>query len=379
MRHSFLVTVWLLWLLAHASRMLLAPVLPLVEDDLGISHAQSGRFFLFLAVGYCTSLLSVPFWSRVLGYRRTLHTALVALTLTLILLRWAPGVGTISALMVCIGLTTGTILPSALPLLTGAYGKEHWGKSIAFFDSAAPAGQFIPPVLAVVVLSALSWRYVSWAMAAVAAIVLWMFIRTAPKEEPPAERMWGSISVVIRNRSLVTLGGLWILASAAGIGMDYIIPTYLVKERGMDLTVANQVFAAGRGIGILAAISTGFLVDRFPCRTLLGWVLAVTGLAQIGIALWPGNVGVGVWVFLQGWVHLMFFPVGLILIARLTGAGVRGAATGLVIGGGAVLGFGVTPWVLGAVADAWSFQVGIAVLGALTLLSSLAVLRIERV
>ncbi len=359
--------------------MLLAPVLPLVEDDLGISHAQSGRFFLFLAVGYCTSLLSVPFWSRVLGYRRTLHIALVALTLTLVLLRWAPGVGTISALMVCIGLTTGTILPSALPLLTGAYGKEHWGKSIAFFDSAAPAGQFIPPVLAVVVLSVLSWRYVFWAMAALAAIVLWMFVRTAPKEEPPAERMWGSVSAVIRNRSLVTLGGLWILASAAGIGMGYIIPTYLVKERGMDLTVANQVFAAGRGIGILAAISTGFLVDRFPCRTLLGWVLAVTGLAQIGIALWPGNVGVGVWVFLQGWVHLMFFPVGLILIARLTGAGVRGAATGLVIGGGAVLGFGVTPWVLGAVADAWSFQVGIAVLGALTLLSSLAVLRIERV
>ncbi|MFQ5912409.1 MAG: MFS transporter [Nitrospinota bacterium] len=378
MRHSFLVTAWILWLLAHAARLIFSPVLPLIEDELGISHAQAGRFFIFLTIGYCGSLFSVPFWSRTFGYRRTLEIALVILTVTLLLMRWAPGVAAISAVAFGIGLATGTILPSAISLLTTAYRKEQWGMRIAVFDSAAPAGQLVAPMLAVAVLSAFSWRYVFWAMAAVSVLVLGMVFATAPEEEPAADQPRGSIAVVRKSRSLVTLTGLWILASAASLGVGFLVPVYLVKERGMTLTAANQIFATGRGLSILAAVSAGFLADRFTCRSLLGWILAVSGVGLFGIALWPENVGVGIWVIVEGLVANMFFPVGLILIARLTAAGVRGVATGLVIGAGAALGFGVTPWVLGAVADVWNFRAGIAVLGGMVLLASLAVRRIER-
>ncbi|MFQ5693398.1 MAG: MFS transporter [Nitrospinota bacterium] len=293
MRHTFLITAWLLWFLAHSTRMILSPVLPLIEDDLGLSHAQAGQLFVFLTAGYCTSLFSVPVWSRVLGYRRTVQAALAVLALTQILLYRAAGMKEMAALMFLVGLTTGTILPSAIPLLTAAYGKERWGRSIGVFDSAAPAGQFIAPVIAIAVLSVLSWRYVFWVMAAIAAMVIVMFVRTAPESEPRAERPRGSLAAVIRNRSLVTLAGLWALASAAGIGLGFLVPTYLVKERGMDLTAANQIFAAGRGMGILAAVYAGFLADRFTCRSLLVWILAVSGLSQMGIALWPENFGVG--------------------------------------------------------------------------------------
>ena len=199
MRHSFLFTAWLMWLLAHASRIILAPVLPLIEDDLGISHAQAGRMFVFMSIGYCGALFSVSFWSRLLGYRRTLLISLFTLTVALFLMRWAPGVAAISTLAFFIGLATGTVLPSAIPLITAAYGREVWGKSIAIFDSAAPSGQFVAPILAVVVLAMLPWRYVFWAMAVISVLVLSMFLWTAPKEEPEAERARGSIVAVIRQ------------------------------------------------------------------------------------------------------------------------------------------------------------------------------------
>lgn len=378
MRHAFLITVWLLWFVSHGSRISISPVLPLIEDELGISHAQAGRLVVFLAIGYCGALLSIPLWSRLWGYRRTLQAALITLTLALFWVRWAPGVAGLSAAMLVIGLTTGVLLPSALLLLTAVYGKEHWGRSIGVFDSAAPAGQFLAPLLAVAVLSAFAWRYVFWAMGAISALVFLLFLWTAPREEPPVDRPRGSIAAVLRNPSLVTLACLWILAAAAGSGLGYLVPVYLVKERGMSLSAANQIFAAGRGFAVLATVFAGILADRFTCRSLLGWSLAASGLSQIGIALWPESVGLGFWVFLEGWVHMMFFPVGLILIARLTASGVRGAAMGFVIGLGAGVGFGVTPWVLGAVADAWSFRVGIAALGGVTVLSSLFSLRIER-
>jgi predicted MFS family arabinose efflux permease len=263
-------------------------------------------------------------------------------------------------------------------LITASYGKDQWGKSIAVFDTAAPGGHFLAPLLAVAVLSAFSWRYVFWAMAILSLVVFVMFVRTAPNEEPLVEAPRGGILEVMKNRSLMTLAWIWLLAAAGALGLGFILPVYLVKERGMDLTWANQVFAAGRGAGMLAVIAAGFLADRFLCRTLMGWVLAISGVCLLGVALWPENVGLGVWVFLESCVIMMFFPVSLIFIARVTAAGIRGTATGFVIGIGAGLGFGITPWILGTVADAWSFRVGIAVLGFIILLSSLAVRRIER-
>lgn len=379
MRHSFLFTAWLLWMLAHASRMIIGPVLPLVEDDLGITHEQAGRIFLFLSVGYTVSLLSVPFWSRLLGYRRALQVGLIALLGSLVLMRWAPNLLTVCTLTFCIGLTTGTVLPSAIPLITAAYGKEQWGKSIGLFDSAAPGGQFVAPLIAVLVLSFFSWRYVFWGMAAIGGVTLLLFLATAPRKEPETDRAGGSIGAVLRNRSLMTLGGLWVLASGSALGAGFLFPVYLVKERGMDLSSANQYFALGRGLAIVTAVYAGFLADRFQCRNLLGWILALSGASLLGVALWPDNVGVGVFVVIEGLVVNMFFPVGLILIARLTAAGVRGAATGLVIGVGAAFGFGLTPWALGAVADAWSFQGGIAVLGIVVMTACLLVLRLDRV
>ena len=160
-----------------------------------------------------------------------------------------------------------------------------------------------------------------------------LFLATAPRKEPETDRAGGSIGAVLRNRSLMTLGGLWVLASGSALGAGFLFPVYLVKERGMDLSSANQYFALGRGLAIVTAVYAGFLADRFQCRNLLGWILALSGASLLGVALWPDNVGVGVFVVIEGLVVNMFFPVGLILIARLTAAGVRGAATGLVIGG----------------------------------------------
>ena len=280
MRHSFLFTAWLLWMLAHASRMIIGPVLPLVEDDLGITHEQAGRIFLFLSVGYTVSLLSVPFWSRLLGYRRALQVGLIALLGSLVLMRWAPNLLTVCTLTFCIGLTTGTVLPSAIPLITAAYGKEQWGKSIGLFDSAAPGGQFVAPLIAVFVLSFFSWRYVFWGMAAIGGVTLLLFLATAPRKEPETDRAGGSIGAVLRNRSLMTLGGLWVLASGSALGAGFLFPVYLVKERGMDLSSANQYFALGRGLAIVTAVYAGFLADRFQCRNLLGWILALSGASS---------------------------------------------------------------------------------------------------
>ena len=129
MRHAFLMTACLSWVLAHGARILLAPVLPLIEDEFAITHGQAGRLFLVLVVGYCSTHLTAAFWSRWFGYRRTLRIALLVLTLVLISMRWMTGLAGITVVVFLIGLMTGAFIPCIIPLLSMEYGKGQWGEA----------------------------------------------------------------------------------------------------------------------------------------------------------------------------------------------------------------------------------------------------------
>lgn len=379
MRHGFLAAAWLLWFLAHGVRISIAPVLPLIKAEFGLTNVEAGRLPVFVAAGYVAMVIGTAFLGHRVGYRRLVLWALFGLALLLVLMGFAPGLASFSLLLLGLGLATGTVLPSVLPLLTEAYGRPQWGRSLSFFDSAAPVGQLAAPLLALGILSAFPWRSVFFAFAVLGLLVLFLFARTAPRGSPQKAGPKGAVGPLFRNRSLVLLAFVWWFASSAGIGLGYLLPLYLVNERGMSLSAANAWFAGSRGTGFAAMVLVGFLTNRYTCRDLLGSVLVLTGLFQLGIALWPEGTGAGVFVLLQGGVVNAFFPVGLLAIARLTEGKQRGSATGFIIGAGTALGFGVTPWALGALADALDFRTGIALLGALTLASALVTRRIERV
>ena len=65
----FLVGIFLLNFL---SRIALGPLMPIIEQDLGISHTEAGSFFLYLSLGYCIGLLSSGFVSRWRDHRDTI-------------------------------------------------------------------------------------------------------------------------------------------------------------------------------------------------------------------------------------------------------------------------------------------------------------------
>jgi MFS family permease len=78
-------------------------------------------------------------------------------------------------------------------------------------------------------------------------------------------------------------------------------------------------------------------------------------------------------LLLQATFSLAFFPVGLVAISKFTSLSERSMATGVILSMGVAFGMGSTPFVLGVIADYFSFRIGILGLGVLTTLSSLAV------
>jgi MFS family permease len=98
-------------------------------------------------------------------------------------------------------------------------------------------------------------------------------------------------------------------------------------------------------------------------------VLFSTGLSTTVLAVVKPVPFLVIMLIIQATVSTAFFPAALVAVSKLTTASERSVFTGTTIAIGVIVGLGLTPALLGFIADVWNFQIGILFLGLLTMLS----------
>ena len=111
--------------LNFVSRVIMAPLLPIVEAELGMGHGQAGSLFFFMASGYGVGLLGSGFVSHLLTHRLTIAFAGMMGGISLIIISRSASIGAIHTGLVLIGVFAGFYLPSGIATLTGLVSKEH--------------------------------------------------------------------------------------------------------------------------------------------------------------------------------------------------------------------------------------------------------------
>ena len=363
MKILYLALFWSLWFLVFSTRTSLSPLLPVIEDELLLSHARAGGLYLALSIGYTLSLLLSGIVAPRLGYKRSILLGYVLLSLVLFSLWFASGYTILAGIFFLVGAAGGLYLPSAIPLITKLFDPQNWGKSLALHDTAASISILSIPFLTTLALGFLPWRGFYLVLAGACVVSVTLFALAVPDAPPQQDEERGSLTRILKRPAFWVMVGLWMVAATASMGLYSIIPLFLVKEKGIPLGTANTIFGFSRVGGVAATLLAGVLVDRFGIRKLLFTVFLITGASTIGIALAPSTLFLVVMLFVQAPLSNSFFPVGLVAISRLSDAGERSLFTGATIAGGTIAGIGLTPLCLGAAADVWSFQAGILVTG----------------
>lgn len=362
MKILMLFLYWGLWYLIFSSRAIFAPLLPLIEEALGINHAMAGSFFLSFYIGFTIALFSSGPVSLYLGYKRTIFFGLLLMAISYAVLKFTSTYYVFTALSAVLGFGAGFYLPCAIPLITASFDKKHWGKAISFHETAAGFSIFSIPFLVVIALHVVSWPSVFLIMSAWSLVMALLLIAFSPDPRPTRGQQ-ASLSVILRRKEFWILSIWWISCSAASMGVYSILPLFLVTERGMPMDAANTIFSFSRIGGFVAMIMVGFVLDRFNVRKIMLIILLTTGITTIGIAVIQIHWLLVAMLFAQATFSVVFFPVGLMAIARLTNLRERSIFTGALMGISSITGSGVTPVVLGAVADHWNFQIGILATG----------------
>ncbi|MGM0453845.1 MAG: MFS transporter [Thermodesulfobacteriota bacterium] len=356
----------LIFFLTFIARVLISPLMPKIEAELGLRHAQAGALFLWLSVGYFIALATSGIISARIGHRRTIVLAACGVGGALIAIALSDGLWQLRGAVFLLGIAAGIYLPSGITTLTDMVNPGQWGKAIALHEMAPNLGFVCAPLIAEMLLIYFPWRGVPAAVGVFAFVIGLLFALFGKGGnflgKPPG---MAAFRVLFSTREFWIMVLLFGLAISSTMGIYTMLPLFLTNEIGIARNTANTLIGISRLFGIGSALISGWAADRFGPRRTIRFMLGATGLATILLgAASSAWFAVGC-VFVQAVLGTCYFPAGFSVLSAIAPPEYRNVTVSLTIPFAFVFGGGITPALIGASGDFGNFGTGIMIIGAL--------------
>lgn len=353
-----------LFFLNFTSRVIFSPLLPVIEQEMGIDHAQSGSFFLFISAGYFISILSSGFVSARINHKRTIVLSCFTLGLALVVLSRCVTLVSLQAGLFGLGLGAGLYFPSGLATISSLVAPAYLSRGMAIHELAPNLGFVAAPLLCDFFFSFLSWRHglVLLGVLMVGSGILYGLSSHGSSEKGTAPDLSSSIAL-FRMPAFWGMFLLFSLAICSTLGIYAMAPLFLVNDHGMDLNKANSLLAFSRVASILMPIAGGWFGDKFGNHRVMGIVLVLTGMMTIIMATVSGGFTLVLFVVLQPLFAVCFFPSGFAVLSRLGAPRYGNLALSLCLPLAFFVGGGLLPTLIGWIGDIYSISSGFIVIG----------------
>jgi NNP family nitrate/nitrite transporter-like MFS transporter len=360
-----------IFFLNFIARIVIAPLLPAIEADLSISHAQAGSLILITTSGYFVTITGSSLVSSHISHRYTILLSAFAAAFALVVVSFSNTYSSLRGSLLFLGLATGFYLPSGIATLTSLVPAKHWGKALGLHELAPNLGFVTAPLISEMLLHWFSWRGVLGILGVSSALcgcVFWWFGQGG--------KFQGQVPSLSSYRNLFAQPSFWIVTIlfALGIGGSFgiytMLPLYLTAGQSMDRPFANTLIGLSRVSGLFTAPISGWVTDRVGPRKTLIFVLFLAGLTTMlmGLASGPWLI---LMVFVQPMLAVCFFPAGFATLSLLGSSEIRNFGVSVAVPMGFLFAGGALPFGIGILGDAGNFPEGIAGTGLLILSGSL--------
>ncbi|MBW1816760.1 MAG: MFS transporter [Deltaproteobacteria bacterium] len=353
------------------SRIVLAPLMPAIEADLGLGHAEAGSLFLVLSLGYFVSLMGSGFVSSRLTHRRTIVLSVAAVGLALLGTCFSGSLWTVRLGLLLLGMAAGLYLPSGMATLSELVPARHWGKAVAVHELAPNVSFIAAPLIAEAFLESISWRGVLAVFGVVCLLLALAFARFGKgggfRGDTPT---FSAMKTLFGKRDFWIIMVLFCLGISGTLGLYAMLPLYLVSERGIGRSWANTLVALSRITSLGMAFVAGWLSDRFGPRWTLMTVLLLTGATTLILGVGPTPWVIAM-LFFQPLAAVCFFPPGFAALSSVGPPALRGMAVSVTVPVAFMLGAGALPAGIGLTGDLGSFGWGIGLAGILIMAGSI--------
>jgi NNP family nitrate/nitrite transporter-like MFS transporter len=352
-----------IFFLNFLSRIIFAPLLPLIEQELGFGHAVSGSFFLAISSGYFVSILLSGWVSSRITHKWTIVLSTLATGFALIILSHCVSLFSLRLTLIGLGLAAGLYLPSGLATITRTVSPSFWGRGMAVHELAPNIGFVIAPLLSGIMVEWFTWRsgLVVTGTVIILTAIFYACYGGGGKDRGQAPDLAVFRKFLAKSRFwLMVL--LFSLAICSTLGIYAMLPLLLVTGQGMESETANRLLALSRLCAIAMPVPAGWLGDRSGNLPVMIAVLLLAGLLTMPLGMLSG-IPLLFAVFLQPMLAVCFFPSGFAVLSALEGEENGAAVIALCIPLAFLFGGGVMPTLIGVVGDWYHLELGFVVAG----------------
>ena len=353
---------------------MLALALPSLMKDLNISLLMAGAHGTYTLIGMGIGgilagwiadrwgRVRVTFWSIVAFSLGTTALGLAQSYWQIAIIRFLSGFG-IAAVYGIGNLMASEHVPTRIR--TTVLGTLQAGWSVGYVAAALVSAYILP---------GLGWRplflcaivpgaYALWLLRGISDPPSWLASREALRLAGGARNEFASIWADPPTRRTFVLWSLTAIALQFGYyGANTWLPSYLVKDLGVDLKAMGWYVATTYGAMVLGKVITGYLADLFGRRTMwaLAGLMTAAYLPFVMHAATPANVTYLLLVF--GLLYGAPYAINATYLSESFPTSVRGTAVATSYNIGRI-GSTVSPLMVGLAATHYSIGAGIALLG----------------
>jgi NNP family nitrate/nitrite transporter-like MFS transporter len=361
-----------LFFLSFLARMIFAPLMPSLERELGLTHAEAGSLFLMISIGFFVAQVNSGFVSSKFNHKGALAASAVGVGGALLVFPFVHSLTGIRLTLTVLGFAAGLHVPSALATITAMVSRQDWGKALGIHQTSPNVALVLAPLLVQALAAWLSWRgMVAWlGVISLGVAVAFVFAGRCGdfKGKPPEPTM---VKRVGREPSVWLMMYLFAMAIAGSLGLYTMLPLFLVSEKGYDPGWANTLLGLSRISGLFVVFIAGWATDRLGESRAISAVLFASGVATVLLGYTTGTF-LTVMIFLQPALAACFFAPGFSALSRIVPPSLRSLTASLVTPCGFLVGGGMFPAFLGYMGQRVSFAAGLLVLGLLMLSAPLA-------
>lgn len=362
-RNVILALLFLGWSLGNLDRYIMNYAVVSITGDLQQDASSTGIILSAFFLGYAIMQIPGGWLADKFGAKRVLLMAVITWSIFTGLTAIAWSLTAMIVIRFLFGIGEGGFQPSSSKIIATIFPKEERGRAMSIMLTSGGIVSLIVPLLAAYLLGTIGWRMmfiIIGAIGAIIAFIYWKYIQL-PKDEAATAGTENTTNKV-NFKELLKTPLMWNLIIAyfciyaVNWGLVSWIPTYLQKNRGLDLMSIGWAQTIPAITTIIGVYGSGYIIDKLPKG--MEKVLGSISCAVIGLLLYLMFTAKTVTLFIGYQTVVSIFIAFVItllpvIVLKKLPSSITGSAMGIANTGGQLAGF-VTPMAIGFMVDAFN-------------------------
>jgi len=302
-KKTFLFLITAGGLISYLAKMLIPPLLTILQTEFSISNFEAGLLMTGYMAGYAVAQIPSGLLGEKLGRKNIIFVGMIGSYTATLFIAFSSTYMHILILRIVFGFLAGNYFTPASSMLAQNFTEKERGFAQGFLMLGVPAGTALAPLVAMPLAAHYGWRlsFLVTALAGyVVSVLFWRFIEDREEKTQMRDQfVWSS--------RLFFLGIASVFSACAVWGFLTFFPKFLTFNGLNDQAVTLLYFLLS-AIGIISVPFAGRISDRYGRFYVLVLIFSVLSLTFLGFIFIPPKVSLLV---------LLIIPTGIVVYGNV--------------------------------------------------------------